>query len=298
MPDWTSSDLLSLQAAAYQKMTLVFVGICMYDFANTISYDWMLLVGTDMSRRSALARTVKWLYLACRYTNLATSICLAMLSTARGRISCATLLRMLDIFGVLTANFSTTLLFIRVGAIWAWDKRITLAFFVAFPVSIALGVRSMVTIQSSRTDVTIGPICDMSDVSIDMANVIALLIVDLGVLGLMFTGLRRWKDLQGILIWQLLRDQSLVYLTLAIALEVPMMVFLILDYNQYMIMFFTTLDIILLPLATTQFYRSLTSFPRRHNGYAYESNYAQSIRFSKAPPGFRMSVELTDLSEG
>lgn len=47
----------------------------------------------------------------------------------------------------------------------------------------------------------------MSGVSIDTPNIVVLVVVDIGLLVLLFWGLRRWKDLQGVDIWRILRDQ-------------------------------------------------------------------------------------------
>ena len=61
--------------------------------------------------------------------------------------------------------------------------------------------------QSSNTGSSVGPVCDMSVMTDDTPNVLGLLLVDIGLLALLFLGLRRWKGLQGVGIWQLIRDQ-------------------------------------------------------------------------------------------
>ncbi|KZV74755.1 hypothetical protein PENSPDRAFT_681713 [Peniophora sp. CONT] len=164
-------------------MTLVFVGIGIYDYASSIAFDWTIMT-RPKSQQSVQARAVKWVYIACRYLNLATCITFGVLNSSHGALHCTVLFKILNVTTVSGVVCATILLFIRVGVVWRWDKRITAVFTFACLTTVVLGLRSVI--------------------------------------------------------------KGLIYCSLIVILEIPMVVFWFLDYNEYMNMYFTTVDVILL----------------------------------------------------
>ncbi|KZV74686.1 hypothetical protein PENSPDRAFT_749043 [Peniophora sp. CONT] len=162
----------------------------------------------------------------------------------------------MQLTGFLTVTTGTVLLFIRVGVIWEWKRPITAAFMLVYLTTIALGIRSIVLVRTSEIAGPIGPYCDTtSGLSVNRWNVFMTLIMDIGLLAFLFMGLWRWSNARAssTSVWHLLWNQGLIYLTLAIVLEVPMTSFIFLNYNGFIDLFFTIPETILLSVSQTPF---------------------------------------------
>ncbi|VDC02019.1 unnamed protein product [Peniophora sp. CBMAI 1063] len=293
MPDWNDPQLLDAQSVAFQRMTLVFIGICLYDFASSIPFDWKLVASTEV-QRSLLGRSVKWVYLICRYCSIATCAEFAALVCARGNIHCTALIKMINSTARIGVICGTTLLFVRVCAIWEWNKKIVGLYIAACLANLALSVRSTIDVQSHLEDRPTGPICSISAAELDAWSTFLSVVSDIVLLLLLFAGLWRWSGLRGARIFQLIRDQGLVSLTVAIGLQIPMATLLFLNYNEYMNMYFTTLNSMLIPMVTTYCYRSLISFAKESVMYTDELSHPQTLHLPRVPRGFRMSVHTSE----
>ncbi|KZV74691.1 hypothetical protein PENSPDRAFT_163850 [Peniophora sp. CONT] len=291
MVDWLSPATLLSQAAALDKLMLVFVGIFIYEFTCSLSFDWMLVMKSD-SRRSALAKSVKWLYMVCRYSGLTTCVSLAVF-VSHGQLRCSILVKAINTAGLLAVTCGTVLLFVRVGVVWEWDKRITVSFIVAYMVILAVGFRAVILIRAEHSANPFGPVCATFGVKTDLLNVFATLLVDVALLVLLFTGLWRWSRGGTFNLWHLLCNQGLIYLTLAIIIEVPMTVFLFLNYNEVVSLFFFSPLTMILPIAAMRFYRSLTSFRGGHSQYSYEA----TSRISRLQGNARLAGGAADFME-
>ncbi|VDC01081.1 unnamed protein product [Peniophora sp. CBMAI 1063] len=277
MPDWNSPHALESQAVALQRLSLVFIGIYFYEFAHWMGFDWMLLTKKE-SKRTVLARSVKWIYIACRYTTLAACICLAFMNLSYVSFNCQAFMVILNLTGFLTAATGTLLLFVRVGVIWEWRKWVTVTFSLVYLASIAFALRSVILIRAVYESSPIGSFCaTTSAFGLNRRNILLTLIMDVGLVVSLFWGLTRWGEARhaGSSVWLILWNQNMTYLVLAIALEVPMTVFFFLNYNEFMDLMFTVPETMILPIAATRFYRSLTNFTGNRNNHAYESTVVQ-----------------------
>ncbi|KZV75175.1 hypothetical protein PENSPDRAFT_647454 [Peniophora sp. CONT] len=273
MVDWSSPETLSSQAASLEKLMLVFVGIYFCEFMCTLPFDWMLVTKDD--RRSISAKCVKWLYLSCRYSGLATSLNMIAF-VSHTKLDCSVLVKTVNTAGLLTVTCQTVLLFIRVGVIWKWDRRIVAAFAIAGLVTLAAGVRADVLNEAEHSTNPLGPVCALMRVQADLPNVLGTLLVDVALLVLLFMGLWRWSKGGTFNLCHLLYNQGLIHLTLAIIIELPMTTFLFLNYNEVASLFFFPPITLLLPIAALRFYRSLTSFRGGHSQYTYETTVSQT----------------------
>ncbi|KZV69476.1 hypothetical protein PENSPDRAFT_753339 [Peniophora sp. CONT] len=122
-----------------------------------------------------------------------------------------------------------------------------------------------------------GPSCEMtsgSGLDINRWNILVSSITDVGLIASLFLGLsRRWSDVRtsGSGIWYILWNQNAIYFALAIALEIPMTAFYFFKSNESVVLLFTVPDTMILSIAATRFYRSLTGFSGNSSSYGYES---------------------------
>ncbi|KZV74694.1 hypothetical protein PENSPDRAFT_681654 [Peniophora sp. CONT] len=236
MVDWTSPSTLFAQAVDFNKLLLVFIGIYFYEFIYSIEFDWMLITRRD-SRR-LLAKSVKWL-----------------------------LIKVINATEVLAGTCATILLFVRVGVVWRWDKRITAIFSVSYIAVTALSIRAVVLIEAGNIPDPLGPSCVTSGVKTNLPNVFAGLIEDIALVILLFVGLRRWNQARTYDLWHLLWNQ----------------VFLFLNYNELTALFFDAPFAFILPIAATRLYRSLTNFTGNRSQYTYESPTSYMPRLPLVP---------------
>ncbi|VDB93376.1 unnamed protein product [Peniophora sp. CBMAI 1063] len=268
MMNWNSAGTLREQAFALDSITATFIGVYVYEFAISTKFDWMLVNRSDTGR-AVVAKSVKWLYMLCRYSCLANCVGLA-LAVFHGRQDCSIVAKVVNATGIIAVTSSTILLFIRVGVVRKWNKWITAIFACAFVAIFALGVRVIVKVHGQSNGLT-GPACTTTGFTTILPNVFMNLLVDGSLLLFLFAGLRRWTHSRKFNVWNLLWNQGLVYLSLAVMIELPMTIFLFLNFNPIMPLLFYSPFSIILPIAATRFYRSLTTFRKGRTHYTYES---------------------------
>ncbi|KZV67810.1 hypothetical protein PENSPDRAFT_736295 [Peniophora sp. CONT] len=228
---------MTSQAGALARLSLTFCELYIYDFAMSVPFD-VKLVMRDDSQRSFLARGVKWVYIASRYSCLSTCLTLAINMTAHSSLNCAAVIKTINATSLFALNCAELLLLVRVGVVWKWDRKLITSFAVAYVAIIAMSVRSVVLIQAYPAHDPLGLVCDSSGIKANRSNVLATLILNAGLLlGLLF-GLKRWSQAGGSSIWHLLWNQSLLYLSTAVAVELPMTILLFLDFDEVMSSFF------------------------------------------------------------
>ncbi|VDB93392.1 unnamed protein product [Peniophora sp. CBMAI 1063] len=260
MTDWTSSQTLALQGAIAQKVSLILVGVCIHEFLASIAFDLRLV--TKLDSRPLLVRAVKWVYICCRYCNLATCLGLVFLFGSHGVSHCSVVVRVTTSSCTAAVLCGSVLLFIRVGVIWKWDVRIKAVFALLFFGIAAVLLYTLVSVHSTfdATPGLTGSACDLSDIKSDLPYLCAFLALDASLLFFYFWGLWRRRYESSSALWDTLRRQSFVYLAVAVVLEIPALVFVALDYNEFVILIFMVPYICMLPIATARLYRSLTSF--------------------------------------
>ncbi|KZV67817.1 hypothetical protein PENSPDRAFT_754618 [Peniophora sp. CONT] len=268
MTDWESPQTLGLQASALQKLAFGLFGLYLYEFTTSLTFDWWLIFKKESQRRSLLAQSVKWLYIACRLLGLIASIGIVASSTPSEKLPCSAINKTVNIaslFGIIAA---TTLLFVRVGSVWRWDKRVTVVFLLMLTANTALSIYSTVQIRSFYQFVSITtPACPISGFNSNIPNVFMNLVTDTGLLCMLFIGLRRWGDARAFGLWNLLWNQGLIYVALFVIVDLPFLVFLFLDLNGIISIMFSLPPALILPIAATRFYRSLTSFTDSRQTY-------------------------------
>jgi len=92
------------------------------------------------------------------------------------------------------------------------------------------------------------------------AAIIVTLVEDSVLLALMLSGLRRYKELGMVGIWRLLYRQGLFWLAVVTVAEIPSVVFIILDLNDYFNLMFQTPELIMMTIGASRIYRGLADY--------------------------------------
>ncbi|VDC00884.1 unnamed protein product [Peniophora sp. CBMAI 1063] len=295
MVNWNDPAAIANQLAALEKMYLALCGVYFYDFVCSLPFDWSLLTGTDGLRKqqaSLCARGVKTIYLSCRYLVLASCIVHTYTNfrSERMEIPCWTLLKLSTGTGFLGATCSSALIAIRVLVVWTWNPKVTALIVLVLLAVFGTGIRIAASISSSY-DPSLH-ICSLEHERSNLANVIALIICDSVLLVLLLLGLYRWhrprSGVRAFQLWSVLWNQGVLYLALASATEVPALVFLVLNFNPVMNTMFLGPEVVILALAATRFYRSLTTFTPNRSHH----EYTETIAFATADVGQPKEYEI------
>ncbi|KZV67806.1 hypothetical protein PENSPDRAFT_687774 [Peniophora sp. CONT] len=266
MADGTSLHTMSLQVelqATFEKLTWVFLGVYIREFASSVSFDWWLFTRKGTQQRPRMAKGVRWLYMACRIFGLVASIELTVPYISVGKLQCSANIKTFNIASVLATASATTLLFVRVGVVWRWDKRVTAVFVLMQTINIALGAYSTAQLRAfdgySNNSKTTSA-CQVTGINANLPGVSTTLLTDFGLLCLLLIGLRRWVYGGMFSLWHILWNQGVIYLILTLIVGVPLLVSLALSLSGLISAVFTLPLILLLPIAASRFYRSLTGF--------------------------------------
>ncbi|KZV67807.1 hypothetical protein PENSPDRAFT_754609 [Peniophora sp. CONT] len=217
-----------------------------------------------------MATAVKLLYMACRIFGLVTILDLAVLDISVGKLQCSDQadVKIFSIASRLAAVSATTLLFVRVGVVWRWDKRITAVFVLMQAINIALGIYSTVNLQAFYEYIGIETSgCWVVSNGADLPEISTVFATNLGLLCLLLTGLKRWKYGGTFGLWHVLWNQGIIYLIFALIVGIPLIVSTSQHLNGVISTFFTIPSTLFIPIAATRFYRSLTGFEGGQQAY-------------------------------
>ncbi|KZV71905.1 hypothetical protein PENSPDRAFT_377020 [Peniophora sp. CONT] len=259
MIDWTDPHILLSQAASLQKMTLVFSGIYFYEFTSSLPYDWEVLKRLRGRPTTLVGNS---LYLLCRYLALMTSICSCLLTSGYTTISCQGLLKAYSFSAVFGIASASSLLFVRAGIIWKWNRWVVVLLSPFLAAIYASAIRTVVVFTSTY-DPSIGQ-CTLNSAIQDRAISVAVFCGDLTLLAFILIGLRKgWREVRKFPLWSILWNQGLLYFALAVMVEAPLMVFLLLNLNEVMNAMFVVPAVVMMAAGSTRFYRILTQYGGR-----------------------------------
>ncbi|KZV71912.1 hypothetical protein PENSPDRAFT_377369 [Peniophora sp. CONT] len=235
-------------------MTAIFSGIYFHELVAHLPFDWRLLMRPD-SQRTTAAQIAKWTYLMCRLLLVVFAVC-STTGSFPDHPDCRALYKLLSGTGFLAIICSSTLLSIRVAAIWKWDRRVVTLVTLNCLATLACAVYLIVTVDSTYNEDVRN--CALSGVHNDLYPSIAVLIGDCVLLTLLLVGLRRnWSGARQFHMWHVLWTQGLLYLFLATLVEVPLVGLLIVNLNSVMNTILVPPEVIILGIGATRMFRSL-----------------------------------------
>ncbi|VDB94069.1 unnamed protein product [Peniophora sp. CBMAI 1063] len=266
------------QLLSVQNLSLVCAGIYFQDLIAHLDFDWDLLRRPEKDRAPA-ARIAKWTYLACRFLLIIAELCQILL-TFLSQADCGAMIKLQTISSFLSISCCSSLLSIRVAAVWRWDKRIiavltaVLLALLGFLIYLCVGELTFNTHGASIDGCTFGDV-----VHVNLPPSIGILVCDCTICTLLLAGLQfKWRDARDFRMWRILWSQGLLYLFLATAVEVPALVLLILNLSDAMDGMLVTVEVLVLGIGATRMFRSLNATVR-------EDEDAEHFTHAKSIPG-------------
>jgi len=260
--------------AALVKLVHVLGGIYIWEFVTNLGFEYSFITGK---------RKFTWtflLYLGCRLCPLVSISSQFLEFDLHHEINCQVWVIVTFMFGYLSFAFASSLIVLRVVALWGRNKIVVALVSVFWLADIGSYIYCAVTseaIWNGEGNHT----CAVLRTERGRIGVISTLISDLVILVLMLVGLLRWKNArQRFGIWWFLFTQGFVWLLLVTLAEVPPTVFLLLDLNGPLNIMFQVIALITMAIGASRIYRALIDFP------------ALNLRSAKAAASSEWAIEL------
>ncbi|VDB98203.1 unnamed protein product [Peniophora sp. CBMAI 1063] len=286
---------LSSQLATLQNTSLICAGLWFQEFITHLRYDWGLLTRQTKGPRPLKARVALWAYLGCRILCLIQCVCVAIISFP-GVSDCHVLIKVLTASGFFAVICASTLLSLRVAAVWSWDRRVVTLLITVTLVTLATSMYLMVKIDASFDPVIQS--CALNG-SIDdaLAPSVAVLAGDCIILALLLIGLRaKWSEARQFKLWQVLWSQGLIYLLVAALFEIPFVALLASNINPLLDAMLVAPEAVILAICATRMFRSLNT---RVGGQSEESEmFTNGILHGRVYASWPNEVQLYPIRAG
>ncbi|KZV74196.1 hypothetical protein PENSPDRAFT_662557 [Peniophora sp. CONT] len=200
-----------------------------------------------------------WPYLLCRYSLLGAVISLLLELNAPGRLNCLAWAKISVLLTFSSILMASMLIAIRVIAIWNRHRAVVTLALSAMIVLLALLIHSVVNSHGMWDDGAKSCVLrDSAPVTLSILS--ATLAVDVILLLLMLYGLLRKREARRFSLWTFLLAQGILWFIVAIATEVPTVIVTGLNFNAVLSESLQAVGVLILSLAATRMYRSLTDF--------------------------------------
>ncbi|KAH9962779.1 hypothetical protein BGW80DRAFT_857527 [Lactifluus volemus] len=207
------------------KLLHILAGIYIWEVVVTAGFE------LDVLRGKLPYRPTIWLYLGTRYTALFTFIVFLIRADGTTRVSCR--FAILD-DALVYASWSCASLLIALRVIAIWDRNTFVSSLVigTWLAGIAFYIYNLVEMRTSY-EPFLG-MCVNANTRRFLVNAVSMLVIDVVLLISMLVGLVRSPHSGSFGLWQVLFQQSIIWLVLVTISDLPLMVFLILNLNNPM----------------------------------------------------------------
>ncbi|KAI0038953.1 hypothetical protein FA95DRAFT_1684453 [Auriscalpium vulgare] len=259
MKNWKDPSVILSTEQAFVRLSHVVLGLILWEIVTTCDYDIDVLRG----RRRYLPTF--WIYFTCRLSMAVSLIILVIPKDVVGVRNCTALGASIYVFGYLSLAMASSLILLRIFAVWQRQLAVVAVSSVLWASSIALNVRYIVILRSEY----VPELGECIESPRPIINNIGIIGSDLGLLAIMLVGiLRHHKDMSSAPrgfggLWSLLWHQGVIWLVMAAMVEVPTLVFIILNLNDPWDVMFEIVTLATLSISATRMYRVLTDYRPR-----------------------------------
>jgi len=269
MVDW-NSPLTQLQLyASFSKLLQVLVGAYLWEIVTSLPFDIRLF----RDSKGSSSAWSKWIYLSCRYITLIYSVLNLVITNLQHQVNCKGWAKGVFLTSYVTVTFASSLIGLRVIAIWNKDRRLIAIVILCLLTQLAFSLHNLVEVTAVWSPEINA--CVFPNVNTAAANILAILICDSALLACMFAGLLRKRYTRGHGIWHVLWTQGLVWAALAIFAEVPSVAVIFLDLTSVLDLLAAIPAFFVLSVCATRLYRSL------YNTVRYPTSTTRTISSSR-----------------
>ncbi|VDB95639.1 unnamed protein product [Peniophora sp. CBMAI 1063] len=241
---------------AIQNLTSVVCGIYIWEWTRSFTYEWDFYTGKRPWKHAM------WAYLICRYSVLGAIFNMLVVLNVETPFDCNVWVKLEIFLPYLGLLMASSLIVIRVLAIWNRHPIIVAVSAAGMMAQVALLIHGVVVAKDNWES---GPALlqgclKMNTVQANLPALAGTSIVDALLLLLMLIGLFLRGEARHFGLGGFLLKQGLIWLALATAAELPSVVILILNLNYVFNQLFLAPEVIILAIAATNMHRTLTDF--------------------------------------
>ncbi|KAN0132446.1 hypothetical protein V8E53_009872 [Lactarius tabidus] len=301
MVNWQVPALLMQDYLDLTKLLHAVGGLYIWETVFSAGFEVNVLRGKQPYRWTI------WIYLGTRYSCLLMFITFFILNHA-GHVLCKPLVLMNSALDIISWAFASLIIVLRVIAIWDRNWLVSSISFSVWSAAFGLGIRSLWMVGAQYDPIS--EVCFPLHTHNLMASGISVPAADTILLVLMFVGLLRRAHGCKVGIWSVLYKQCIMWMIVAALVEIPSLVFIILNLNDAWNAMFPTAAVAILSIFAARMYRSLCEqgslteysppdppqlpFPNRHRSEVHgidSSPLHFRTRTASATPSERMEIE-------
>ncbi|KAI9439562.1 hypothetical protein H4582DRAFT_1536120 [Lactarius indigo] len=272
MVDWHDPTVVLLDYFDLTKLLHALGSAYIWETVMTAGFE------LDVLRGKQPYRWTIWIYLGTRYACLLMFIVFFIHNDA-GHVPCQPFIIANYALSYVSWGFASLIIVLRIIAIWDRNIIVSLIAFSTLLTGLGLNIRTLTKIESTY-DSTFEA-CLVLKTDSGLVGAAAILAADILLLMIMLIGLLRLAHGSSVGIWGLLYKQCIIWIILAAVVEIPPLVFYILDLNDAWNQMFSSGAVAFLSVCAARMYRSL-------------SKHGSLTEYSSDPPQFPAVLPLSN----
>ncbi|KAN0130503.1 hypothetical protein V8E53_011589 [Lactarius tabidus] len=248
MVNWNDPALLFRDHLDLTKLLHAFGGLFIWETVFTAGFELNILRGKQPYRWTI------WIYLGTRYSCLLMFIAFFIHNDA-GHVPCKPFILIKYACNMVSWAFASLIIVLRIIAIWDYNRIVSSISFSVWSTAFGLCIRSLWTIREQYDPIF--EVCLPLHTHSLMISAIAVPAADTILLLLMFVGLLRCAHGCKVGIWSVLYKQCIIWMIVAALVEIPPLVFIILNLNDAWNSMFPAASVAILSICAARMYRSL-----------------------------------------
>ncbi|KAI9454253.1 hypothetical protein BJY52DRAFT_766903 [Lactarius psammicola] len=276
MVNFQDPAVIQQDSLALVKLWHTVDGLFIWEFFITLEYELSVIRGRRPYRWTI------WIYSLTRVCTLIAVVLNLLGFDASSPINCQLWVIFELIFAYLAFAAASLLIVLRIIAIWDGNKIAVSIAMSAWLTNVAFLIHGITQLRATWAPVQ--GVCAVLNIEKSKNNIIVTLVTDVVLCLTMLVGLLRLRQHGTMMgLWRLLWRQGVIWLIMATVAEVPPTVFISLDLNDPFNLMFQTPSLIVMSIAATRMYRSLTDFTST-SGFSYDTSQTQSGRTAGSEP--------------
>ncbi|KZV76782.1 hypothetical protein PENSPDRAFT_747347 [Peniophora sp. CONT] len=274
MTNWDSPVVIVRDTLYLQTTLHVCWGCAIWEYLTHFYYEWAVF------RQTKPYRWTIWVYSGCRIFMLLGFLLLVAAMDGWSSQHCTALYASAMATSYTSIGLASLLIVLRIVAIWEKHAVVVTMASIIWLMGVVLNVRDVTLLRATYSSTYKS--CVPYDTNKFLPNSVGILGSDFLLLCLMLVGILRKREASRTGIVRLLYRQGIVWLAVAVLVEVPVLAFCILNINEPLVLLFQPVELVSLGICAGRMYRGLMSYALNPDDRSSVTELT-SMRFSARP---------------
>jgi len=251
MVNFNDPTVIEEDALAVSLLWHTVSGVYIWEYFTTLEYEWSVIRG-----RRPYLRTI-WIYSLARFFALLTIVLEFVIANITIPLNCQAAISSVSAFVLLTMSASSLLIVLRIIAIWNRNRVVMTIAIIIWGITAVVYVQFIARLRWTQVPGQLG--CVQVNLKSTLINLISVPFTDIALLLIMLIGVFRLRGHGSSMfgMTKVLWTQGVFWLLLAIAAEIPAVVFILLDLNASFDVMFELPTWVTMVIAASRLHRSL-----------------------------------------